>query len=334
MKFPLPEFLEPDRVSEIYEPDFEGIAKYAYSYRETHAIKPSVTDKKRLVFLAVDIQNTFCMESDSAGQKFELFVPGAMVDVARMVPFIYRNLGNINRIAVTMDSHLSYQVFHPSFLIDKMGRHPEPFTTITTDDINAGKWRVSPAISHMTGYSEESLNDYIKKYAHALADKQHYPYVIWPYHSMAGSIGQALVPYFKEAVFFHEQVRQANARFEQKGRRMLAEAYSVLGPDVTLGIDGSRASAKNDAFIEYLLNFDRIVIAGQPASHSVAWTVMDLLAMIDERQLDKASHKLYLLEDCMSPLPGYEDSAAAWMDSFAKQGVNIIQSDTDLDEID
>ena len=76
----------------------------------------------------------------SAFGEFELFVAGqsgtgAVDDNVRLVEFIYRNLGLISAIAVTLDTHTPIQIFHPVFWVNVAGEHPSPATTISLSDI-------------------------------------------------------------------------------------------------------------------------------------------------------------------------------------------------------
>jgi nicotinamidase-related amidase len=73
-----------------------------------------------------------------------------------------------------------------------------------------------------------------------------------------------------------------------------------------------------------------LVIAGQAKSHCVAWTVSDLLEDITVIDL-KLAQKVYLLEDCTSPVvvPGvvdHTDAADAAYERFAKAGLHVVKS--------
>ncbi len=71
-------------------------------------------------------------------------------------------------------------------------------------------------------------------------------------------------------------------------------------------------------------------IAGQAKSHCVAWTINDLLNDIlvhNERLVEK----VYLLEDCTSPVvvPGvvdYTEQADAAFRKFAQAGMHVVRS--------
>jgi nicotinamidase-related amidase len=73
-----------------------------------------------------------------------------------------------------------------------------------------------------------------------------------------------------------------------------------------------------------------VIIAGQAKSHCVAWTVEDLLTEIQKRDANLAQ-KIYLLEDCTSPVvvPGivdYTRQAETAFKRFAEAGMNRVKS--------
>ena len=104
----------------------------------------------------------------------------------------------------------------------------------------------------------------------------------------------------------------------------------MLRPEVLESADGRPIAQKNTRFIQKLLDFDAVIIAGQAKSHCVAWTIDDLLTEIQVKDPDLAQ-KVYLLEDCTSPVvvPGiidFTDQADAAFDRFAKAGMHLIKS--------
>ena len=166
-------------------------------------------------------------------------------------------------------------------------------------------------------------------------ERQKYDLTIWPYHVMLGSLGHALVPAIEEAIFFHTIARKTQADFNIKGDNPLTEHYSAIGPEVLKGPHGKSLADKNRIFIRMVETHDAIIIAGQAKSHCVAWTIADLLEHISEFD-QKMVRKVYLLEDCTSPVvvPGvvdYTAEADAAFERFKSAGMNIVQS---IDPID
>ena len=103
-----------------------------------------------------------------------------------------------------------------------------------------------------------------------------------------------------------------------------------MGPEVLSGPNGNIIAEKSDKFFKKLIDFDAVIIAGQAKSHCVAWTIDDLLSDIitQDRNLVR---KIYLLEDCTSPvvIPGtidYTDQANASFKRYADEGMHVVRS--------
>ncbi|MEG4800047.1 isochorismatase [Microcoleus sp. ARI1-B5] len=336
MQLPIPDYFDPKKVSAVWRVPYAERTAEAKQWAEQHSIQPSASDKNRICLLIIDAQNTFCLP------EFELFVggrsgSGAVDDNLRLCEFIYRNLNSITTIAPTMDTHTAMQIFHPIFWIDDAGENPIPAATlITLEDVQKGIWKVNPAVADsIAGGNYSALQKHCLHYVQKLSDDGKYPLTIWPYHSMLGGIGHALVSAVEEAIFFHSMARNSQALFEIKGGNPLTENYSVLQPEVLDGPDGVSIAEKNAKFIDKLLDFDAVIIAGQAKSHCVAWTIDDLLTEILARD-PKLARKVYLLEDCTSPVvvPGvvdFTEQADAAFLRFAQAGMNVVKSTQSID---
>jgi nicotinamidase-related amidase len=332
-QLPIPQHFQPQTVGEIWRVPYQDRSSAARSWAKQHKLIPIAQTQSNISLLLIDVQNTFCLPD------FELFVGGrsgrgAIEDNIRLCEFIYRNLGEIDQIIATLDTHHLHQIFHPVFWIDRQGEHPTPaVTTISPEDVTLGRWRVNPEFGNE---SLDRLQAYALHYVQQLSDGRKYPLLIWPYHAMLGGIGHALVPAVEEAIFFHGIARSSQANFSIKGDRTLTENYSALAPEVFTNQFGDRIATKNDSLIQQLLASDKLIIAGQAQSHCVAWTVSDLLVEINA--IDPAlAKKIYLLADCTSPvvIPGivdYTDRANAAYQRFADAGMNIVRS-TDYEQI-
>lgn len=307
----------------------------ARTWAAEHGIRPSFEDEYRTALLLVDCQNTFCLP------EFELFVGGrsgrgAVEDNRRLCAFIYRNLHSISEIIPTLDTHTAQQVFHPVFWVDRDGGHPiGGETIITPDDVEAGTWRVNPAVE--AWYSGRvDLSAYALHYVRRLTRDGKYPLMIWPYHAMLGGIGHALVSAVEEAVFFHGIARVRETRFEIKGNHALTENYSALRPEVMEDADGRPVGVENTPLVDHLMTFDAVIVAGQAKSHCVAWTVEDLRSEFAARKPSMIP-RVCLLEDCTSPVvvPGvidFTDEAEEAFGRFADAGMRRVCSTVPMDQ--
>lgn len=328
-ELPIPPHFDPDAVGRVWRVPYQRRAEEAEAWAKLHGIRPAAEDRVRICLVAVDVQNTFCVPD------FELFVSGrsgtgAVDDNRRLCEFIYRNLDVITRIVPTMDTHRAMQIFHAVYLVNDEGDHPAPFTLVSLEDVERGLWKFNPALSAALGISAEDAQRHLRHYARKLQEGGKYNLTIWPYHSMLGGIGHALVSTVEEAIFFHSIARVSQPDFQVKGDNPLTEHYSMLGPEVTEGPDGRPIAERNLPLIEKLRQFDAVVVAGQAKSHCVAWTIDDLLADSSARDR-KLAAKVYLLEDCTSPVvvPGvidYTDEADAAFRRFAAAGMHVVRS--------
>ena len=325
----VPTFFVPENVSKVYRVPYQQRATEAATWSKEHQITPAFADQRKVGLLLIDVQNTFCLP------EFELFVrgasgKGAVEDNIRLCQFIYRHLGAITEIVPTMDSHAAMQIFHPIFWVNKAQQHPAPATMISLAEVQQGIWRVNPNLQYSLGKDIKDLEQHALHYVQKLDEQGKYPLTIWPYHSMLGGIGHALVSAVEEAVFFHSIARHSPTKFELKGDNPLTENYSVLSPEVLDTSNGQTIAQKNRSLIEKLLSFDTLIIAGQAKSHCVAWTIENLLAEINNLD-SRLTEKIYLLEDCMSPvvIPGvvdFTEQAEQAFQRFAAAGMNLVKS--------
>ena len=329
----IPAHFNSDQVRQVWRIPYQRRLGEARAWAQRYEILPASEDSLRTCLLLIDVQNTFCIPD------YELFVGGrsgngAVEDNVRLCQFIYRNLPHISKIACTLDTHTAMQIFHEIFWVNDAGEHPIPLQTlITQEDVETGKWHVNPAVvdSIIGGTDRYTwLKEYAAHYVKTLTANGKYPLTIWTYHAMLGGIGHAVVSAVDEACFFHAIARNSQTHYELKGRNPLTENYSALQPEVLSDAEGKPIDQKNINFLQMLLAYDRVIIAGQAKSHCVVWTVSDLLAEIQQTDATLAK-KIYLMEDLTSPVVvpdvvDYTEAADAAFAEFSEAGMHIIKS--------
>lgn len=335
---PIPSHFNPNIVGDLRLINYTQLATKAGEWVKKHSITPSVSDRVKICMMPIDAQITFCFDNA------ELPVIGALDDCNRGAKMIYRDMRYITEIAPTFDTHRAYQIFHPGFWEDQQGNHPAPFTVISLSDILAGKWIVSPSAAFTVMNGDYAyLANHARHYIESLQKTGKDVLIIWPYHGMLGGCGHALVPNVEEAIFFHSICRKVLMGAEIKGGNCLTENYSILGPEVTTGYNGSPIAQKNVRFIDKLLKFDKVVIWGEAKDKCVAWTINDLLTEIASRDPQLAK-KVYLVEDCTSPVKvpdgkgGFvvdgTDAGNAAFQKFADAGMHVVRSTAPMNEWD
>jgi len=333
--YPIPTHFDPQTVDSVWRVPYQERSEQALAWAKRHQIQPASDDAFKIGLLLIDVQNTFCIPD------FELYVggrsgTGAIDDNRRLCQFIYRNLGHISDISVTMDTHSPIQIFHALFLVDEHGDHPAPNTQISAEDVRQGVWRFNPAVADALGITPEYGQQHLEHYTAELEASDKYALTIWPYHAMLGGIGHALVSAVEEAVFFHSVARYTQADYFVKGKNMFTEHYSAVGPEILTGPKGEKLAQKDPNFVEKLRQVDILVIAGQAKSHCVAWTINDLLEGVRQRAPGLV-RKVYLLEDCTSPVVipdviDFTDQADAAFERFAQAGMHIVRTDQPLEQ--
>lgn len=280
---PLPSFYDPAQVERLYLERAGVIAEEAARFTKAQRIPPAAADRERIALFGIDVQVAFCTPGAS------LFVPGAVEDTRRALGFLYRNLDRLTELVFSLDTHRVFQIFHPAWWVGRDGRHPQPMTVVTADEVASGKWT---AVSQ----PEASL-----EYCRRLEATGKYVLTVWPYHALVGGLSHALVPAVREAALFHAFARRTPTHFEIKGEHPLTENYSVFSPEVRT-LEGTAVGHFNTALAERLLSFDRVYVFGQAKSHCVLATLTDLRDFALERDPSLLG-RIHILEDAMSPVP-------------------------------
>ncbi|MFQ5680080.1 MAG: nicotinamidase [Gemmatimonadota bacterium] len=299
-ELPLPDFYVPENAERwAYRPDAALLLRRAAVWRERFRLRAAAEDSVRVRLLLVDVQKDFCFPEGA------LYVGGrsgrgALEDNRRTAEFIYRHLGRLTEIACTLDTHLPYQIFFPSFWLTEEGEPPEAHREVRLEDVRGGRLRPNPALAAwLTEGDHEWLKRQAEFYCGELERAGKYTLYLWPPHCLLGSEGHALVGVLQEARLFHAFARLSPDLMRVKGEEPLTEHYSALRPELMRAHDGGPIAKPSAAFTERLLDSDVLIVAGQAASHCVRHTLEDLLKEVRARGPGR-SPRVYILVDCMS----------------------------------
>ena len=299
-----PDFYDPNRIGKLFYPDASTIAAQA----ESAGLPPAERDGVKLLLLIIDMQVDFCHAGGT------LYVPGAPDDIRRLIEFLYRNAERISHITCSLDSHYPFQIFHPAWWVDANGKHPAPFTIISAEEVEAGKWRPL--------FDAEWSAQYVQR----LGEQAKKQLTIWPYHVPIGAVGNALDPELWSAVFWHSIARRSQPTWWTKGGIPRTEHYSILKPEIE--VPGEPQGTLSTDFIQSLTEYDYMLIAGEAESHCVLETAEDLVKVFRNRP-DQLG-KIHILRDCTSPVVHQEvDFHAIAQERFAeyeKLGLRFIDS--------
>jgi nicotinamidase/pyrazinamidase len=271
--------------------------------------------KDRLHLLVIDPQNDFCdlptdyLPIDTAADTLRapaLPVPGAHADMQRLAQLIERGRDGIGAITITLDSHHRYHIAHPTFWVAADGAPVAPFTEISAADVRAARF-----LPRDRNARERAL-----AYLDALEAAGRYKLMVWPVHCEIGTWGHNV----------HDDVRKAYNRWEDaalgvvakiaKGSNPWTEHYSAVMAEVPDLAEPD--TLLNHKLIDSLKAADRVYIAGEAGSHCVKATTEHIV-----EQLGGDAARLTLIEDCMSPVAGFESQQQAFFARMREAGVRF-----------
>jgi nicotinamidase-related amidase len=218
----------------------------------------------------------------------------------RLAKLIEQHGPALDAITVTLDSHHRYDIAHPAFWYGPAGEQPL-LCPITLADVDAGRWL--PA--------DPALLPAVRHYL------QHCVLFVWPPHCLVGSWGHNIHDGLNQALQQWECQRLRPVQYLFKGLNPLTEHFSAFEADLPLADD--LTTCFNPQQVAALIAAQRVIVAGavaalrgqfgtQPAAPSGA----------------DFARKLVLLEDCSSPVPGFEAQAADFVAQIRQLGAQIL----------
>jgi len=266
-------------------------------------LQPASKNVEQILVIGIDIQNDFL-------EQGALAVQGSCADTARFTQFIYDNMDKIAQIAVSIDTHNPFQIFHPCWWVDTNGINPTPFTPITLKDLDDGKW--FPVVDPIRS----------RRYVEGLESKGKKNLLIWPYHCLQGTHGAALENQFANMVYFHSVAKKTMVNRIVKGTDCFSEMYGLFAPEF------DEKGFINLDVLNKIAKFDKIVIAGQASDFCVYESIKQLLEF--HKNNSDLLKKVFILEDCMSSVMDAPEQKKIRYDELKKiYKVNIVKS-TDL----
>ena len=257
--------------------------------------------------VVIDPQLDFCHRDGS------LYVPNAEEDMKRVAGVVHRLSSKIADIHVTLDSHRRVDISHPLWWKNSAGKHPDPFTIITAQELKDGDWNTT----------QPSMYKRTLAYLQTLEQGSRYPHVIWPEHCLIGDEGHNIAPVLSDAI--HEWEGQfAMADFITKGSNPYTEHFSGVKAEVPDPEDPS--TQVNTKFIQTLEDADIILLCGEALSHCLLSTVEDIVSEFSDPEYVK---KMVLLEDGSSVIPDppgttlFSDKVADFMKTMKDKGMQV-----------
>lgn len=231
------------------------------------------------LLLIVDAQIDFCHPEGA------LYVPGGAEDMERITQLIQNKSDEIDEIIVTLDSHQVLDIAHPGYWRDEKGNPPQPFTVISSQDLENGKWQP---------IWEDA---WTRTYLTTLEQQGEFSHVIWPEHCILGTKGHALDPNLAAALTERAKKLGKNHQLVMKGLNPFTEHFGLFEAQVPRPDD--EATHLNQKLLSMLASYDQIWVCGEARSHCVATSVKQIL-----KYAPHLVAQITLLSDCMSDVAG------------------------------
>lgn len=260
------------------------------------------------VLLLVDPQNDFCdlPVTQAGGYRPKLAITGAYDDMKRVAQFIKgQPKGYFDEVVVTLDSHPEVAIERPGFWVTPEGSHPDPFTTISAEDVRAGRYTPIDA----------ALKAEVLTYLDALLAAGKYAHTVWPDHCVDGQVGAQVVDVIADALKADSVCRVV---YVKKGMNPLTEHYSAVKAEVVRADDP--ATDVNQDLVAIAVSAVELLVAGEASSHCVKATVEDLI----EYAYNGDATKISLIENGMSPVYGCQAAHDAFVMNALEAGGRLI----------
>ena len=269
--------------------------------------------------LIIDPQNDFCDVPahyrpvdplTGAVVAPALPVAGAHADMQRTAALIRAAGAALDDIAITLDSHHHVDIAHPTFWQQADGSAVPPFTTIAAARVRAGEFqpRDPAALPRTLSYLDE------------LEARGRYMLMVWPVHCEIGTWGHGVHADVRAAYNDWEETQLRGVRKVTKGENPWTEHYSAIQAEVPDAAD--EHTQMNMAFLAELDRADLLLIAGEASSHCVRATTEHIVANLPGGRPER----IVLLNDCMSPVGGFEAQHAAFLGEMRAKGVRLMSS--------
>lgn len=281
--------------------------------------------QQRIHLLIIDPQNDFCDLPESYcpadPQTAQIIKPalpvvGAHADMRRLATLIDQCGARLSEITVTLDSHQHIDIGHPTFWQTGQGAPIGGFTQITAADVETG--RLLPR--------QATAKPRVLAYLQALEAAGRYTHMVWPVHCEIGTWGHNLHHDLRLACNRWEESTQAMVGKLVKGTNPWTEHYSAVQAEVPDPQDES--TQLNQTFINQLRQSDTVWIAGEASSHCVKASVEHIVENIGADHV----HKLVLIEDCMSPVTGFEALQTRFFADMRARGLRLAKAATLMSE--
>jgi nicotinamidase-related amidase len=236
----------------------------------------------------------------------------------RLARFVGDARNVLEGIIITMDTHPTVSIERTTFWRQGNGARVAPLTQITEKDVVEGLYLPR----------NDSLRGEVEAYLRALEAGGRYRLMVWPVHCVLGTWGHNIHRALAGEIGAWEEQAQCSALKVLKGMNPMTEQYSAVRAEVPRA-DDPKTRTNELLVAKAKPGKGLLLVAGEASSHCVAATMTDLLETLtaDERR------RVVMLNDCMSPIHGFESAAEKFFERATAQGVSLMNATQALAEL-
>lgn len=281
-----------------------------------------------------------------------LAIANSTQDAMRTAKLIRDNIDAIDEIFVTLDTHNKLHIAHSAFWSntpDGKGTGPAPFTFLMHDDANPEDNTVytfdgANIDKSKTWYPKNSAHTkWAAEYSRKLCQGENgFKLFIWPEHCIIGTPGHTVQKDINDALQeWCAKHADKVVKYVPKGMNNLTEMYSVIRAEVPVSPD----TQTNVPLLTELGKSSILMVCGQAKSHCVNFSVRDIVMNFfgpgeEHVRPGSASGRanvptkltpddIWLIEDCMSSVGGFEESGELFIKDMKARGV-AVKNSTDI----
>lgn len=215
----------------------------------------------------------------------------------------------VTKLHASLDSHQNLHVFTPLWWLNKNNQHPDPYTTITYQEVIDGVWRTA-----LRGLQKQTEN-YLKE----LESKGKYKLMVWTRHCLINTPGWLLEENLSASFDKWEQDNLRRINYVAKGNNPMTEFYSAFEAEVPQPDDPS--TQLNTQLITSLEESDLLVFGGLATDYCLKASMESIFNNFSNGDYLK---KCILLTDCTAAIN--QQQADDFISSAVAKGMQVSTS--------
>jgi nicotinamidase/pyrazinamidase len=257
---------------------------------------------QRIDVIYIDFQNSFLDDGS-------LPVKGGRQAAQNAAKLLNRLGKKVTKVYASLDSHQNLHVFSPIWWLNKNNNHPDPYTTITYQEVLDGVWKTTL----------KSVQKQTENYLKELESKGKYQLMIWSRHCLINTPGWLIEDELSKSLDKWEQDNLRRVNYIAKGNNPMTEFYSAFEAEVPQPNDPS--TQLNTQLITSLEEADLLVFGGLATDYCLKASMESIFNNFSNSDYLK---KCVLLTDCTAAIQ--QQQADDFVKNMTAKGMKVSTS--------